>query len=285
MTTPINFGKAFATFEHTPFMHTGSSGKAWLLIHGFPGSPSEMRSLAMVLENLGDTTCGILLPGFGAELDSLRHKTATDWLNHAQGEYRRLRAKYDFVGVLGFSMGGAIAAQVAALEIPNALILIAPFWKLNHVLWHTLPVLKHVIPQFKPFRLFKPNWSDPKFIESVRNFMPEADLNDSATRQAILDFEIPVSMIDQIRQTGLRGYAAASKITCPTLVIQGVQDALVTPANTRDYLKAFNNAAKYVEVAGPHTLFDKSLLSWFSVSKAIVAFASAELSAKEVTNG
>jgi carboxylesterase len=269
----LSFGQAFATPEHAPFLHTGKSGRAWLLIHGFPGSPAESLPFARIFDALGDTTSGILLPGFGAQMDDLRYKTAQDWMQHAQAEFRQLRAQHEFVGVVGFSMGGAIAAQVAATEKPDALMLLAPFWTLNNVLWSALPVLKRVIPKFKPFRLFKPNWNDPNFVDSVQKFMPQANLADNETRQAVEAFEIPVAMIDQIRQTGARGYAALPNIACPTLVIQGKHDELVTPTRTQTYVKQFKNTPKYVEVNAPHTLFDTSLPSWAIIERTMSDFA------------
>ena len=65
--------------EHRPFLLNGDRGAA-LLVHGFPGTPAEMRPLATVLNNAGWTTKGILLPGFGAEIETLGGRDPADWV-------------------------------------------------------------------------------------------------------------------------------------------------------------------------------------------------------------
>ncbi|MFQ3672159.1 MAG: hypothetical protein SNJ83_01030, partial [Aggregatilineales bacterium] len=172
-----------------------------------------------------------------------------------------------------------LAAEVA----PHKLILLAPFWQLEHILWRALPVLRYVVPQFKPFRLFKPDWNDPKFRESVSNFMPNADLNDDATREAILNFSVPVRLFDQIRRAGLMGAEAAPRVTCPTLIIQGQDDELVRPHITRAYLDLFRNAPHYVELPGPHTLTDTTLPGWPAILNEIQHFI--ETSSVETLHG
>lgn len=268
----LSFGAAFQGEQHRAFALTGSSGRTWLLIHGFPGTPSEMRPVGEALHATGDSVHGLLLPGFGNDLDSLRTQTAAAWQSHCQTIFQTLKSSYAWVGVAGYSMGGALAVPLAVAQKADALVLIAPFWRLDHVLWHTLPILRHVLPVFKPFRLFKPNWSDPVFRNSVHDFLPDADFNDAATRQAIQDFEVPVGLIDQIRQAGLQGAASAPQVTCPTLIIQGMDDELVLPATTRAYLNLFHNKPQYVELPGPHVLTDAQLPGWKAVRSELQSF-------------
>jgi alpha-beta hydrolase superfamily lysophospholipase len=54
---------AFQGPEHLPFLWPGGQPAA-LLVHGFPGTPAEMRPLGEALHQAGWTAQGILLPGF-----------------------------------------------------------------------------------------------------------------------------------------------------------------------------------------------------------------------------
>ena len=57
--------------EHEPFLFEAGSSRA-LLIHGFLGSPRELRPLAQELAAAGVTARGMLLPGFGAGIARLK---------------------------------------------------------------------------------------------------------------------------------------------------------------------------------------------------------------------
>lgn len=263
--TKLSLSDAFQGEQHQAFTLNGNSSHAWLLLHGFPGTPAEMRPIAEVLHGFGDTVHAPLLPGFGAQIDTLADQTSQRWQSYCAAEFTRLKTQHEYVGVAGLSLGGALAVQVAANQPADTLLLLAPFWKLGHILWKTLPVLKHVIPMFKPFRLFPPDWKDVNFRESIHNFMPQANLDDEETRQLIQDFEVSVSLFDEIRQTGLAGAAAAKRVTCPTLIIQGLHDELVAPATTHEYLNYFRNKPQYVELPGPHTITDTTLPGWPAV--------------------
>ncbi|XWX05171.1 alpha/beta fold hydrolase [Aggregatilineales bacterium SYSU G02658] len=268
----ISFGRAFEAEQFRRYQATGTTGRAWLLIHGFPGTPAEMRPIADALTTQGDSVDCLLLPGFGPEIDRINDYTVEDWLSAAREAFTALQAAHSQVGLIGLSMGGALSVKLAAEVRPQMLILLAPFWQLEHVLWRALPVLRHVVPQFKPFRLFKPDWNDPKFRESVNNFMPGADLQDAATREAILNFSVPVRLFDQIRRAGLMGAEAAPQVTCSTLIIQGQDDELVRPHVTRAYLNLFRSAPQYVELPGPHTLTDVTLPGWPAILQEIQHF-------------
>ncbi len=67
--------KVFQGEQHADFLIERGEPAA-LLIHGFPGTPAEMLPLAPILNSAGWTTRGLLLPGFGAQIDSLFQRTA-----------------------------------------------------------------------------------------------------------------------------------------------------------------------------------------------------------------
>jgi carboxylesterase len=267
----LQFENAFRDEIHRPFLWEGDGRGAVLLVHGFPGTPSEVRAPAEYFHAAGWTVHAPLLPGFGSEINSLAQKTADDWQRAVKAAYKTLHQNHKTVLLLGNSMGGALCLQLAAECQPDALILTAPFWKIEHVLWWALPVLKLVIPRFKPFRLFKPDFASTEVRRGIQNFLPDANLDDPKMRTAILDFEIPVTMLDQIRVVGERGQQAAPRITCPTLVIQGKSDELVLPAVTRRLIQRIGATVDYTEIAGTHELL-QTPASWERIQTLIEAF-------------
>jgi carboxylesterase len=262
---------AFQGEEHRPFLLKGGQPAA-LLIHGFPGTPAEMRPLAEALHQAGWTAQGLLLPGFGADIATMGRRRSTDWMVAVQTALAALRREHAPVLLIGNSMGGALALTVAEKTAPDALVLLNPFWQIDHVLWRFLPVLKHVFPQFKPFSLSKPNFDDPETRKSMRNFMPDADLDDPAVRQMIIDLQVPTGVFDQIRQVGESAHRAAPVVDCPALVMQGSEDQLVQPRHTRQ-LAARLKRAVYQEVTAEHNLLNPGHASWRAVRDRVVAFA------------
>ena len=270
----FNLASAFQAEEHLPFTWHASHEAAVMFIHGFPGTPAEMRPLAKVLHAQCWTTIAPLLPGFGAQIDTLDQHSQEDWLSFLLLAYAEMCRQYRTVALIGLSMGGALALQLAAHHSPNALILLAPFWKIEHVLWRAMPVLKYVFPSFKPFRLFKLDFNDQAVRQGIANFMPELDLDDPSIQRAIMDFALPMNLIDQLRQVGQRGYDAASRVSCPTLVIQGRQDDLVKPEVTRHLCQRFAKPPVYLEVDASHSLSDPSQSSRDEIISAISEFLS-----------
>ncbi len=217
------FQQFFEGHEHKPFRWPGSQ-RAALMIHGFPGTPAEMHPIAMHLHEVGWTVDGPLLPGFGEDIMTLDQRTNSDWLEVIEAHFLALRVDHEQVIVIGNSMGAALALQLAARQPLDGLILLAPFWQIQHVLWKLLPVLKYVLPSFKPLKLIPVDFSDPETRAGIHRMMPDADLDDPEVQAAMKNLSVPLRLIDQLRVAGQRGYAAIRDIQCPTLIIQGSQD-------------------------------------------------------------
>lgn len=264
---------AFNGEEHLPFTLNGGNGRAVLLVHGFPGSPDEMRPFAHLFHDLGWTARAMLLPGFGAQINSLPQRTYDEWLSAIMDELRALKREYAQVALCGHSMGGAMAINAAADFQPDGLILLAPFYTLDNVLWGSLPALQRIFPTFKPFRLFKPDFNNPETREGILRFMPELDLDDPQTRAAVMEFELPVKMLAQIHKAGQNGYRNAPHIHCPTLIVQGHRDELVTPANTRKLSARIKAPLTYIEVDAEHNLHATDQAAWGRIREAIAGFA------------
>lgn len=96
-----------------PFFFRGGPSGA-LLIHGFTGTPQEMRPLAEALVAEGHTVLGIRLPQHGTTPSDMFHSRASDWFQATLDGYELLRGQCDATFVMGLSMGGALALWLAA---------------------------------------------------------------------------------------------------------------------------------------------------------------------------
>lgn len=95
------------------------------MIHGFTGGPHEIEPLHEYLEEHTDWEISIpVLTGHGKrlELDEVSHDI---WLEEAAEALLALREKCDKVYVIGFSMGGMIAAYLAANYDVDKLVLLS----------------------------------------------------------------------------------------------------------------------------------------------------------------
>ena len=96
-----------------------------LIIHGFTGGPYEVEPLRDYLEEHTDWKVEIpVLTGHGDELD-LEDVPYEVWLEDAEQAYERLTNLCDTIYVVGFSMGGMIAAYLAGKYPIDKLVLLS----------------------------------------------------------------------------------------------------------------------------------------------------------------
>jgi carboxylesterase len=85
-----------------------------LLVHGFAGTPPEMRELAEYLAGHGYDVMVPLLAGHGLTPEAMRATRWRDWVASAEAALDRLRRDCQEVFVGGQSLGGSIALHLAA---------------------------------------------------------------------------------------------------------------------------------------------------------------------------
>ncbi|WP_085993433.1 alpha/beta hydrolase [Oceanobacillus senegalensis] len=97
-----------------------------LVIHGFTGGPYEVNPLADFLRKQTNWHIEVpTLPGHGRELD-LKDVSYKEWITEAEYTLKKLKDQYETIYLIGFSMGGMIAAYLAAKYNIEKLVLLAP---------------------------------------------------------------------------------------------------------------------------------------------------------------
>ena len=97
-----------------------------LLIHGFTGTPAELRELGERLKAEGYTVCGVKLKGHGTTLEDFEKSTYVDWIASVEAAYKKLKSTCSKIYVIGHSMGGVLTLNLAQNYTADKLVLLAP---------------------------------------------------------------------------------------------------------------------------------------------------------------
>ena len=258
--------------EHAPFRLAGGRPAA-LLVHGFGGTPAEMRGLAEALNREGWTAQAVLLPGFGADMPTLFRRRAGEWTAAVADAAAALRqAGHGPLMLVGYSMGATASLAAGAVK-PDAMILIAPFW------WPEKPAFRLAEFFVRPFLplgfrpLRKADFGSPQLRQGIGKFMPGIDLDDPATQAAMRDFRMPLGLIDQVRAISRAALAGAAHAAAPILVVQGARDDVVRPPQTARLVRRLPVKPRYVEVDAGHDLILPENPAWPQVEAAVIDFA------------
>jgi carboxylesterase len=199
----------------------------FILIHGFGGDISEVQSLAEYLVQLDYRVVCPKLKGHTGDKADLKRVTYQDWVNSVEEEILKFQ-KIDQVVLIGFSMGGLIAINLAYKFSISALITINTpiyYWDIKQIVFNIINDIKQ-----GKFNHTK------RYLDNSLGFPIEALIN----FRALLNKTKPV----------------LGKINCPVFVLQGRDDDVVRHQSA-DYI--YNNVAssikqiKYYDHSG-HTM-------------------------------
>ena len=274
---------AFQGPEHLPFLWPGGAPAA-LLVHGFPGTPAEMRPLGEALHKAGWTVQGLLLPGFGPQIATLDERRAGDWAAAAEEALCALKRDHSPILLVGYSMGAALAIGAAARATPDGLVLLAPFLLAPFPkAWRAYPTcdapvslregfLRPLLPRsFRPLR--RADFANPQLRRFVANFFPQANLDNPQTQEDLRQIDVPLSIVNQVRITGRTAYDQAPGVETPLLIVQGKHDEIVRLRFTRRLMKRFPHSPRYLEVDADHDLVRPAHTAWPAIEQAVLDFA------------
>ncbi|MFH1262796.1 MAG: alpha/beta fold hydrolase [Pseudomonadota bacterium] len=106
--------------------------EAALLIHGFTGTPAELKDLGSAIgSTLGWEVSVPLLPGHGTTTDDLARTKAVDWLEAVETARANLESRVPRVHLLGLSMGALLILESfrnRPKRVASLVLLAPPLW-------------------------------------------------------------------------------------------------------------------------------------------------------------
>lgn len=186
-----------------------------LLIHGFSGSPSEMRLLGERLAKLGWTVHGIRLSGHGTTPEEMAKTRWEDWTKDAVTGVAELRETCDTVIGVGLSMGGLLTLYLASLGLLDGIVTLnAPMVLADR--------RTRYVKLIRPFISFVKKPTSQR-VESVPT---------SESMPARFVYErIPVDGLVSLNRGIRQVRSKLSAITCPALLMQSRKDFTVNPVS------------------------------------------------------
>jgi carboxylesterase len=192
-----------------PFLFPGGP-IGCLLIHGFTGTPKEMRWCGEYLAAQGHTVLGIRLFAHATQQADMIRARWTDWLADVEDGYHMLRGSCQKVFVIGLSMGGILSLLLASRrELAGVVILSTP---------HHLPSDPR-IRFVKPLSLVKPTM--PK--------SPPAWFDQEAYQEHLSYPSDPTRAFAELRDMLEAMRKGLPNIQAPALLVYSKDDPVVTP--------------------------------------------------------
>lgn len=200
-----------------PFLFVGEPSKpACLLIHGFTGTPKEMRWMGEFLHRQGYTCLGVRLAGHATDPEDMIRSNWTDWTASVEDGYHLLRGVTDHIFLMGLSMGGILALLMPTkLDVRGVVAMSTPYKlpddpRLRHVDW-----IAKMIP-YMPKSNEEPgsSWFDKE-----------------AWKDHVSYPENPVRSIGQLNKLLGEMRAALAELRVPVLLIHSKDDQYVLPEN------------------------------------------------------
>jgi len=208
-----------------------------LLIHGFSGSPSEMRLLGERLAKFGWTVLGIQLSGHGTTPEEMAKTRWEDWAKDAEDGVRKLRESCDIVVGVGLSMGGLLTLHLATLGLIDGLISMnAP-----------MQLADRRTRFARLARLFIKFVGKPK-----SNRVALESISKPKTERFVYD-RIPVDGLISLNRGIRQVRSKLRSIKCPALLMQSTKDFTVNPTSVqiiRKEIEQVNPVVIYWENSG-----------------------------------
>ncbi len=184
----------------------GDGSEGCLLIHGFTGSPKEMKPLGQFLADGGFHVYAVRLAGHGTTVEDLMGTGWRDWRLSAKTALDYLAQQHPVVHIVGLSLGGLMALDLASdLERGKVVALAAPYR-----LYNRYAILAAWMRFF--VRTVKAS-NEPWFHDEMYSYR-----------------QIPVAGVHQL--LAYRNWVLQQRIarlTRPVLIVQGFQDKTVAP--------------------------------------------------------
>jgi carboxylesterase len=214
-----------------------------VLIHGFAGSPLELEYLHKYLKENELDVVSIILKGHDNDKKEFAQTSHIDWIQSAEVAIEELKSRYDCINLIGFSMGGLIAANLyQKFKIDKMVFVNTPiyYWDIKKIMFNIYDDFKN--KDFKNLKRYLTVSTDKPFM-------------------SLLYFLILLNKSKRL----------FSHIQCETLILQSKNDDTVRAKSAEFILDAVQGKKhrKYYE-GGSHQIFESEISA--DVSGDILAF-------------
>lgn len=211
-----------------PFDRYGDNGRAVVMIHGFTGVPAHFRPLADHLGESGFTTIAPLLAGHGTNPVDMKTTGRDEWVESVTNAVDAAREDHDEVHLVGLSMGGLLSIIVGFERNADSVTTInSPIIFRNKRIF-----LARALHAFHP-RVSWPEQDPPDLDADVRDYWLTYGWYPTVAAAELLD-------------VSREARVTATKLSCPTLVIQSLVDESVDPRSGAILAESFGSQSKLV---------------------------------------
>ena len=238
---PVGDDGFIAGAQEIEMPRTAPGSPAVLLLHGGGDTPQTLRHLAEYLYDRGYAVHVPLLPGHGRTVRDFAAVNADAWIEAVRLHFRTLRDRHEWTAVVGLSMGGALAVQLAA-ETPDlpALGLLAPY----------LAMPRHVQRAAR----WAPLWGMVvPYVPAVSQGQGRSIHDPVESAQSLAYGVFAARALHALWVTVQRAIDASPRVTTPTLMVQSREDNRISVAEGQrafDRLGAREKRLVWTEGAG-----------------------------------
>jgi len=217
-----DFSAALTMQGAEPFLFKGND-TGCLLIHGFTGTPFEMRMLGENLHQAGYTVLAPRLFGHATRPADMIRARWSDWIASVEDGLNLLKGFTSRQVVMGLSMGGALALLTAArFPVAGVVSFSAPSalpgdWRIK--------VLPLIYPFYRYIPKGPPDWHNPEAAKDHREY-----------------HVFPTHSVIELNQLLRTMNSELSKITVPALFVQSHQDKEIPPQSLDTLINGISSA-------------------------------------------
>ena len=226
MATSAAFPPVPAPAGSEPWSALGSGPRAAsgvLLVHGFRSSPASLRPLAEELAARGFTVELPRLPGHGTQFRDMLPTRYDHWRSHVAASARALAARTERVVLVGLSMGGTLALDVAssgAVPVAGVVTINAQILDRHGIVVKLGSYLEKILPA----------------VPAAMAGLATNDINKPDVRPPTHGW-IPSKAGNSLLRALPRVRGQLDRMPCPVLVMYSRNDHSVSPENSRALLE------------------------------------------------
>lgn len=196
-----------------PFSFGPDGGPGALVLHGFTGSPFEVRALGELLHENGFGVIGPALPGHATHESDLAQIGAQDYIDGAERAFEEARRRFSRVYLLGLSLGGALSLYLSTRHTVSGVVCFSTPVFLDPFVAGAVPFLNRFVPT----------------LRTPANF--------AAWQGNVVGYTtVPVNAAPPVLEVLAMAKDILPKVRAPLLIVQSKADP-TSPARNAEYIR------------------------------------------------